>query len=172
MVEDDPKLSSILRDGLEKQAYRVTTARDGQEGLALGRDYPFELILLDAMLPGLDGFSIARELRKSKVTTHIMMLTSRDATSDVVRGLDSGVDDYLTKPFSFEELFARLRALARRGSGSKSLCYEVGDLRNQASAHTRQSRRGGRRPGVPGHRTCEDLPAGACSGDGRHPGGL
>ena len=135
VVEDDPKLSSILRDGLEKQAYRVTTARDGQEGLSLGRDYPFELILLDAMLPGLDGFSIARELRKSKITTHIMMLTSRDATSDVVRGLDSGVDDYLTKPFSFEELFARLRALARRGSGSKSLCYEVGDLRLDPMTH-------------------------------------
>jgi DNA-binding response OmpR family regulator len=135
VVEDDPKLSSILRDGLEKQAYRVTTSQNGHEGLALGRDYPFELILLDAMLPGLDGFSIAKELRRSRVTTNIMMLTSRDATSDKVRGLDSGVDDYLTKPFSFEELFARLRALARRGTSAKSLCYEVGDLRLDPTTH-------------------------------------
>jgi DNA-binding response OmpR family regulator len=135
-VEDDPKLSSILRDALEKQSYRVTTTYSGTEGLAFGRDFEFEFILLDAMLPGMDGFRIAGELRQHGVAAHILMLTSRDAKADVVRGLDSGVDDYLTKPFSFEELFARLRALARRSTVSPALCYEVGDLCMDPGTHT------------------------------------
>lgn len=135
VVEDDLKLAHVLRDALEKQSYRVTTANDGKEALSLGRDFTFEFIVLDAMLPGLDGFSIARELRNSGVPAHVLMLTSRDTTADIVRGLDSGVDDYLTKPFSFDELFARLRALARRGLPSPMLQYEVGDLRMDPVTH-------------------------------------
>lgn len=135
VVEDDPKLSSILRDALEKQSYRVTTTHSGTEGLALGRDFEFEFILLDAMLPGMDGFRVASELRRHGSAAHILMLTSRDAKADVVRGLDSGVDDYLTKPFSFEELFARLRALARRTTAPPTLCYEMGDLRLDPATH-------------------------------------
>lgn len=135
VVEDDPKLSSILRDALEKQSYRVVVTRTGTEGLTLGRDFEFEFVILDAMLPGIDGFSVARGLRKSRVSTQIMMLTSRDSTADIVRGLDSGVDDYLTKPFSFEELFARLRALARRHTAPHAMDYEVADLRMNPSTH-------------------------------------
>lgn len=135
VVEDDPKLSSVLRDALEKKSYRVTTVAEGKEALALGRDFTFEFILLDAMLPGMDGFSIAKELRKSGVATHVLMLTARDAKSDIVRGLDCGVDDYLTKPFSFDELFARLRALGRRGTASPQLIYELGDLKLDAITH-------------------------------------
>lgn len=135
IVEDDVKLSNILRDALEKQSYRVTVTNNGTEGLDYGRDFAFEFIVLDAMLPGLDGFTVARSLRKHGVSTHIIMLTSRDTTADVVRGLDSGVDDYLTKPFSFEELFARLRALARRNGGAPAMQYEVADLRMDPGTH-------------------------------------
>jgi DNA-binding response OmpR family regulator len=136
VVEDDPKLSSLLRDALERQSYRVTTTHSGTEGLAFGCDFEFEFILLDAMLPGMDGVRVAGELRRHGVPAHILMLTSRDAKADVVRGLDSGVDDYLTKPFSFEELFARLRALARRSAASPALHYEVGDLCMDPGTHT------------------------------------
>ncbi|WP_245536350.1 response regulator transcription factor [Terriglobus saanensis] len=135
-MEDDLKLSSVLRDALERKAYRVTVAYTGSEGLALGIDFEFEFILLDAMLPEMDGFSVARSLRQSGISTQILMLTSRDSTSDIVRGLDSGVDDYLTKPFSFEELFARLRALARRRMVPHTMQYEVGDLCMDPVTHT------------------------------------
>lgn len=135
VVEDNLKLSSILRDALEKQSYRVVVTQTGTEGLTLGRDFEFEFVILDAMLPGIDGFSVARGLRKRGVSAQILMLTSRDSTADIVHGLDSGVDDYLTKPFSFEELFARLRALARRRTAQHAMYYEVADLRLNPSTH-------------------------------------
>jgi DNA-binding response OmpR family regulator len=135
IVEDDPKMSILLRDALEKISHRVVLAADGAEGLDIALNHPFESIILDAMLPRLDGFGLARSLRASKIFTPIIMLTARDATSDIVRGLDSGVDDYLTKPFAFEELFARLRALGRRTATSTSLRFSIADLELDPLTH-------------------------------------
>lgn len=135
LVEDDPKLSRILRDALEKRAYKVTVANCGSEGLSLGREFEFEMVILDAMLPKLDGFAVAKGLRSSNISVPILMLTSRDATADIVRGLDSGVDDYLTKPFAFDELFARMRALARRRAVAPAVQYEVLDLELDPRTH-------------------------------------
>lgn len=135
VIEDDRKMAGVLRDALEKRAHRIVVASSGDEGLEVALNHPFESIILDAMLPGMDGFSVARFLRNAKVSTPILMLTARDATSDVVRGLDSGVDDYLTKPFAFDELFARLRALSRRTPATASLIYRVEDLELDPLTH-------------------------------------
>lgn len=135
VVEDDPKMSALLRDALEKQSYRIVLASNGTEGMDIARSHPFEAIVLDAMLPGIDGFTVARSLRDAKIATPIIMLTARDSTADIVRGLDSGVDDYLTKPFSFDELFARLRALGRRTISSPSLMYRIEDLELDPITH-------------------------------------
>jgi DNA-binding response OmpR family regulator len=135
IVEDDPRMSMVLRDALEKKSHRTVLASSGAEGLEIARSHQFEAIILDGMLPGIDGFAVARSLRESRVSTPILMLTARDATGDVVRGLDSGVDDYMTKPFVFEELFARLRALGRRQHTSASLLYQVDDLELDPLSH-------------------------------------
>jgi DNA-binding response OmpR family regulator len=135
IVEDDPKMSTVLRDALEKRAHRIVVASSGTEGLDIALSHQFEAIILDAMLPGMDGFAVARSLRNSKVSTPMIMLTARDATTDIVRGLDSGVDDYLTKPFAFEELFARLRALGRRITTAASLSYRFEDLELDPLTH-------------------------------------
>jgi len=135
IIEDDPKMSVLLRDALEKRSHRTVLASDGREGLDIALNHEFESIILDAMLPGLDGFGVASSLRNSRISTPIIMLTARDATGDIVRGLDSGVDDYLTKPFAFEELFARLRALGRRTTTSASLLYKMGDLELDPLTH-------------------------------------
>jgi DNA-binding response OmpR family regulator len=135
IVEDDPKMASLLRDALEKRAHRTVLAATGREGLEIASSYEFESIVLDAMLPEMDGFQIARSLRDSGISTPILMLTARDSTKDVVHGLDSGVDDYLTKPFAFDELFARLRALSRRKNTSPSLHYRLEDLRLDPVTH-------------------------------------
>lgn len=142
VVEDDPKMSILLRDALEKQSHRIVLASNGAEGRDIALDHPFEAIVLDAMLPGMDGFAVARSLRDAQVATPIIMLTARDSTGDIVRGLDSGVDDYLTKPFSFDELFARLRALGRRTISSPSLMYRIEDLELNPITHaaSRQGR--------------------------------
>jgi len=136
IVEDDSKMSLVLRDALEKLAHRVVLASSGPDGLELARNYEFESIILDAMLPGMDGYTVAHSLRQVRVTTPILMLTARDATSDIVRGLDSGVDDYLTKPFAFAELFARLRALGRRRTASTPLSYRIDDLELNPVTHS------------------------------------
>jgi DNA-binding response OmpR family regulator len=135
IVEDDPKMALVLRDALEKRAHRTMVASSGTNGLDIALHHPFESIILDAMLPGMDGFSVARSLRNSGIATPILMLTARDATSDVVRGLDSGVDDYLTKPFAFDELFARLRALNRRTPTATTLLYRLEDLELDPLTH-------------------------------------
>jgi DNA-binding response OmpR family regulator len=135
IVEDDPKMAMVLRDALQRHAHRIVLAATGNEGLDIALHHEFESIILDAMLPGMDGFAVARSLRDSRIATPILMLTARDATRDVVRGLDSGVDDYLIKPFAFEELFARLRALSRRKAASASLSYRVEDLELDPVAH-------------------------------------
>jgi DNA-binding response OmpR family regulator len=135
VVEDDPKMAVLLRDALEKRSHRIILAVTGSEGLDIGCSHEFEAIVLDAMLPEMDGFTVARSLRESGVSTPIIMLTARDSKKDVVKGLDSGVDDYLTKPFAFEELFARLRAVSRRQNAGQALQYEMEDLRLDPKTH-------------------------------------
>ena len=128
IVEDDWKLARQLNKGLDEQGHSVTVASDGLEGLEAAKHGEFDVLVLDVMLPGLDGFSIVRRLRAAKSTTPILLLTARDAAEDVVAGLDAGADDYLTKPFSFKILLARLRALSRRKTVEPRTQLQVGDL--------------------------------------------
>lgn len=115
VVDDERKVASFIRQGLEEEGHAVDVASDGEQASLLAHVNDYDAILLDIMLPKKNGFQVAAELRREGRTTPILMLTSRDATEDVVRGLDAGADDYLAKPFHFEELLARLRALTRRG---------------------------------------------------------
>lgn len=119
IVEDDPSLREVTRLGLEGEGYRVVTAADGPSGLAAFAEHNPDLVLLDIMLPGLDGFAVCRELRKHSLAP-IIMLTARSSTVDVVVGLESGADDYVTKPFEFPELVARVRSVLRRTSARSS----------------------------------------------------
>lgn len=135
IVEDEKGMGELLKKGLEEENHSVTLALDGPEALEFAELYDLDIIVLDLMLPGLDGFEVTRRLRKNGNETPILMLTARDSTSDVVKGLDLGADDYLTKPFSFEVFLARLRAIARRPSASRSACLEVADLRLDPAAH-------------------------------------
>lgn len=128
IVEDDQRLAQQLKKGLEEQGQIVSLAFDGMEGLEAAQHSHFDVVVLDVMLPGLDGFSIVRRLRTLKNATPILLLTARDAADDVVAGLDAGADDYLTKPFSFKVLQARIRALGRRGSVEPSTELQVSDL--------------------------------------------
>src|SRR5882672_6167191 len=115
VVEDDASIGELLQRGLEEEKHRVTWSRDGLEGLQVADTCQVDAIVLDVMLPGLSGIDVAQRLRAAGRHVPILMLTARDATSDIIKGLDAGADDYLTKPFSFSELIARLRALTRRG---------------------------------------------------------
>src|SRR6266568_5388802 len=128
IVEDEARMVELLRRGLGEGGHSVTCAHDGEEGLFLARNYHFDAVILDIMLPKVDGVQMLRRLRSAKVPTPVVMLTARDSVPDVVRGLDSGADDYLTKPFSFEELLARLRAVRRRASQEARPTLEVADL--------------------------------------------
>lgn len=128
LVEDEPRMVDLLRRGLEEEGYVVTTATDGRTGLELALDYEFEIIILDIMLPDMNGFEVCRRLRGNRRQVPILMLTARDGVRDVVQGLDVGADDYLTKPFSFEVLLARLRALIRRGPVVRPVRLQVADL--------------------------------------------
>jgi len=128
IVEDDRKLAHQLKKGMEEQGHCVAVASDGTEGLEAAKHGNFDVLVLDVMLPGLDGFSIVRRLRGAKNATPILLLTARDAADDVVTGLDAGADDYLTKPFSFKILLARLRALSRRKNVEPSTKLRVSDL--------------------------------------------
>lgn len=128
IVEDEPRMAEQLRRGLESEGYSVLLARDGLEGLDLARRIDHDLIVLDWMLPKLDGRRMTRRLRDADIGTPILMLTARDAPPDIVEGLDSGVDDYLIKPFAFEVLLARLRALTRRAPTPRPPFLEVADL--------------------------------------------
>jgi DNA-binding response OmpR family regulator len=114
IIEDDPSMSRLLQKGLEEQNHVVSMANNGREGLELAESYGFDVIVLDRMMPGMDGLEVARRLRKHHNAIPILMLTARDAIPDIVAGLDAGADDYLAKPFSFAEFLARLRALGRR----------------------------------------------------------
>ena len=142
IIEDEKGMAELLKKGLEEENHRVALAFDGLEGLELAKVYEFDAIVLDLMLPKVDGFEVARRLRHSGNQTPILILTARDAVPDIVKGLDLGADDYLTKPFSFEELLARLRTVARRGSAPRPTRLQVADLTLDPTAH--QAIRGGR----------------------------
>ncbi len=135
VVEDEPKLAQLLSRGLREEGYIVDLAHLGEDALWKARAVEYSAIVLDVMLPGADGFTVCRRLRESSIWTPVLLLTARDAVDDRVNGLDAGADDYLTKPFAFEELLARLRALARRQPVERPTVLEVGDLRLDPAAH-------------------------------------
>jgi DNA-binding response OmpR family regulator len=128
VVEDDVEMAELLVRGLREEDHEVGLARDGRSALEISNSGAFDVILLDIMLPGLDGLSVAKELRLRKEQVPVLMLTARDALPDIVKGLDAGADDYMTKPFSFEELLARVRALGRRRSERPRNVLEVDDV--------------------------------------------
>jgi two-component system, OmpR family, response regulator len=134
IVEDQPKLARVLRDGLAKHGLVCDLAATGEDALWMAASTSYDVLTLDVMLPGIDGFATCRRLREQGIGTPVLMLTARNAVSDRVAGLDGGADDYLAKPFSFAELLARVRALARRPSTQRAPVVEVGDLRLDLAA--------------------------------------
>ncbi len=136
LVEDEKKVASFVKKGLEEEYYSVDVAFDGKNGLHLALTGEHDLIILDVMLPHKDGFSILKEIRSEKISTPVLFLTAKDTLSDKVQGLDIGADDYLPKPFAFEELLARVRALLRRHSSQKDLILKVFDLSLDTQTHT------------------------------------
>jgi two-component system OmpR family response regulator len=144
VVEDDAKAARFLKQGLEEEGHAVDVAVDGVEGVQLGAVNPYDVIVLDIQLPRKNGLQVAAELRRDGTTTPILMLTGRDASADIIRGLDAGADDYLTKPFDFDELLARVRALGRRqATGGPHGLLRLGDL--ELDRVRRTVRRGTRR---------------------------
>jgi DNA-binding response OmpR family regulator len=135
VVEDEEKLAAVIKRGLEEYAYTVYVAHDGQEGLDRARAIKFDLIILDLMLPKLDGLTLCKELREQGNEVGILMLTAKDALTDRVTGLDAGADDYLVKPFAFRELIARIQAICRRGANQHNVTLEVGDLKLDLVTH-------------------------------------
>lgn len=128
VVEDEPQMAALLKEGLSEEGHHVYVAPNGEEGLQTAQSRSFDVIVLDLMLPKMDGMAVARRLREAANLTPLLMLTARDKVSDIVKGLDHGADDYLTKPFSFEVLLARLRALGRRGPLPSGLLLRLADL--------------------------------------------
>ena len=128
VVEDEPLVARALREGLAGEGYGVTVAHSGEDGFYLASTEPFDLIVLDRMLPGRDGLEVLSSLRRNGLLTPVLLLTARDGVEDRVAGLDAGADDYVAKPFAFVELLARLRALLRRGRGDQLLRLSVADL--------------------------------------------
>jgi len=135
VVEDEIKITRFIKKGLEMEHYTVDTAYDGEEGLEKAEINNYDLIILDIMLPKVDGIEVCRRLRDNKVETPIIMLTARDTVEDRVKGLDAGADDYLVKPFAFGELIARIRALLRREKTVKSTKLTVGDVSIDPATH-------------------------------------
>jgi two-component system OmpR family response regulator len=129
IVEDEVKLAALLRRGLTEEAHAADIAATGEDALWMARSIDYDAIVLDLMLPGVNGLEVCRRLRADGVWSPVLMLTARDALEDRIGGLDAGADDYLTKPFAFAELLARLRALARRGAPERPAVIDVGDLR-------------------------------------------
>lgn len=128
IVEDEPEMAQLLSKGLREEHFEISVARDGHSALEKSEHTPFDVILLDVMLPQLNGLEVARRLRHRQQETPVLMLTARDTVPDIISGLNAGADDYLTKPFSFLELLARLRALARRGEFRRKTVLELADL--------------------------------------------
>ncbi|HEY7781333.1 MAG TPA: response regulator transcription factor [Ktedonobacterales bacterium] len=142
VVDDDPRITELLRRTLALEGYTISVARDGTEGLARFLERPPDVIVLDVMLPGMDGIEVARRLREAGDNVPILMLTARDAVADRVRGLESGADDYLVKPFAHEELVARVRALLRRGQPDRYEVLRAADV--ELDTGTRIAHRGAR----------------------------
>jgi two-component system OmpR family response regulator len=134
VVEDDVKMAALLKRGLEREGHVVDIAATGADAVWAGVEFAYDAVLLDAMIPPPDGYEVCTRLRAAGRWMPVLMLTARDAVEDRVRGLDAGADDYLTKPFSFAELYARLRALARREPRERPVVLEVGDLRLDPAA--------------------------------------
>jgi len=135
VVEDEKKVASFIKRGLEEEEFQVDVAYDGEEGLLMAENNSYELILLDLMLPKMDGLAVVRSLREKDIVTPVLCLTAKDTVDDIVSGLDSGSDDYLTKPFAFAELLARVRALLRRGSQDRGAELVFADLRLDPVTH-------------------------------------
>ena len=142
IVEDEHKIAAFIKKGLEIEHYSTEVVHDGNEALEKIEVNDYDLIILDVMLPGIDGFEVAKRVRKNKVMTPILMLTARDGVEDRVKGLDAGADDYLIKPFSFEELLARIRSLLRREKTIQRELLEIADLVLDPATH--EVRRGNR----------------------------
>lgn len=142
IVEDERKIAGFIKRGLKEERYAVDVAHDAQKAHALASANPYDLIILDIMLPGKDGITLCVELRKEKIECPVLMLTARDALKDKITGLDAGADDYLVKPFAFEELLARIRALLRRKKKDKALVLKVDDL--ELNTVTHKAKRSGR----------------------------
>jgi DNA-binding response OmpR family regulator len=142
VAEDEHKLAAVVRRGLEEHGYAVDVAYDGDDALAMAEIEPYDLIVLDIMLPGTDGLTVCRRLRSERRNVPVLMLTARDTVDDRVAGLDAGADDYLVKPFAFRELLARVRALLRRDGLSRDPILRVGDLEVDTVSH--EVRRDGR----------------------------
>ena len=135
VVEDAPKMAGLLRRGLVEEGYAVDVAMTGVDAVWLATEHGYDAIVLDVVLPDIDGFEVCRRIRVADRWPPLLMLTARDDVSDRVRGLDAGADDYLTKPFAFEELFARIRSLVRRGPRERAPVLRVGDLALDPAAH-------------------------------------
>ncbi|HTX53257.1 MAG TPA: response regulator transcription factor [Candidatus Baltobacteraceae bacterium] len=128
VVEDDKKVASFVQKGLEEEGYAVDVAPDGETGLMMAQDRVHDVFVFDVLLPKKSGLQVVRELRQARIATPVLLLTARDTIEDKVQGLDAGADDYLTKPFAFAELLARVRALLRRGTDARSPKLQVADL--------------------------------------------
>jgi two-component system, OmpR family, response regulator len=128
LVEDEPKMASLLCSGLSDEGLLVDVAVNGREGVWAATEHAYDALIIDVMLPDVDGFDVCRQIRSTDTSTPVLMLTARSAVRDRVAGLDAGADDYLVKPFAFDELLARLRALLRRGPVDRSTVLSVGDL--------------------------------------------
>lgn len=129
VIEDERKVAQAIQEGLEGESYSVVVAYTGEDGFFLVHSEPFDLVILDVMLPGRSGIEVLSAMRKQGLPTPVLLLTAKDAIEDRVRGLDAGADDYLVKPFAFAELFARVRAILRRGKQETSLVLELEDLK-------------------------------------------
>jgi two-component system copper resistance phosphate regulon response regulator CusR len=141
LVEDERRMAALLERTLREEGHQVIVAKDGREGYELARYSGFDVIVLDGLLPGMDGWTVARKLREQAIQTPILMLTARDAPAEIVKGLDSGADDYLTKPFSMEVLLARIRSVSRRGAIPRPTCLQVADVKLNVAS--REVTRGG-----------------------------
>jgi len=135
LIEDEKELAAIVKKGLEENGYSVDVAVDGEEGLYMATNYPADVVVLDIMLPFLDGLAILKRMRKENISTPVILLTARDELRDKIAGLDSGADDYLTKPFEFDELLARIRSLIRRRSSQKESQLRIADLVINTAGH-------------------------------------